>query len=254
MYEITEWDEIIRIAPAGARFFRYRRSTGERRKFYEGGFAFPLAPEELADRKPAHRDGVFAVHFYTEAEADKPAEKGAPMVIQPPNCDEVLIEFRRGFGKSDGPEGLIIREILNTNKDLARTAASSADAAIRLYEKTAHERDVMAEEVERNRIGPVWQIILEHHPEIKNVLVEMAPAAGALAQKLIAALNNSSSSTLLDQVRKEHQEAIDRVVKQQGRLTSLITSMTTQQRRKPAVSRTTRSPKKSTARRSAKKH
>lgn len=190
MYEITSWLDLSRIAPAGARFFRYRRPTGARRKFYEDGRPFPLEPEQLEDRKPAHSDGVYAVCFYTEEEAQKPPAEARPMVIKPPDFDEVLVEFPRGLQPGDSGDSLYKREQLITIKDMARSATAGTDVLLKLIEKISHERDVMAEEAEKNRIGPMWQLILEHHQEIKGVLLAAVPIVAAIAKAGAERLTN----------------------------------------------------------------
>lgn len=203
MYEITSWDDIKRVAPSGARYFRYRRPTGERRKFYESGKAFPLDPEDLADGKPAHSEGVFAVYFYTEEEAAKPAAEARPLIIQPPDRDELLVEFPRGVQPGDNGDSLYKREQLITIKDLARSTAGPLDAMLKLLEKVSHERDLMAEEAEKNRIGPVWQLILEHHPQIKELLIAAAPILGAIAKAAAERLTNGGEvAPALAELRK----------------------------------------------------
>lgn len=217
MYEITDWSDLKRVAPSGAKYFRYRRPTGERRKFYEAGRAFPLEPEALADEKPAHRDGIFAVYFYTEDEAAKPAAEARPLIIQVPDRDELLVEFPRGLQPGDGGDSLYKREQLIAIKDMARSASAPLDAMLKLLEKVSHERDLMAEEADKNRIGPVWQLILEHHMQIKEVLIAAVPVVGAIAKAAAERLTNGGEvAPVLAELRKAQD-------KQQKMLTEHIT-------------------------------
>lgn len=207
MYEVTSWLDLRRIAPLGAHFFRYRRPTGARRKFYEEGRAFPLEPEALEDRKPAHSEGVFAVYFYTEQEAAKPAAEAAPMVIKPPDFDEVLIEFPKGLQPGDGGDSLYKREQLITIKDMARSATAGNDVMLKLLEKVSHERDEMAQEAEKNRIGPVWQLILENQPEVKALLVSLAPIAAAIAKAGAERISNGGEvGAAVLELRESHKK------------------------------------------------
>ncbi len=221
MYEITSWADVKRIAPAGARFFRYRRPTGTRRKFYEDGRAFPLDPEQLEDHKPAHSDGIYAVYFYTEEEAQKPAADARPMVIKPPDYDEILVEFPRGLQPGDSSDSLYKREQLITIKDMARSATAGTDVLLKLIEKVSHERDVMAEEAEKNRIGPMWQLILAHHVEIKAVLVSAAPVVAAIAKAAAERMSNGgevgAAVAALSDSQKKLEELFTRYIEHNNR-------------------------------------
>jgi len=221
MYEITSWADVRRIAPAGARFFRYRRPTGTRRKFYEEGRAFPLDPEQLEDHKPAHSDGIYAVYFYTEEEAQKPAADARPMVIKPPDYDEILVEFPRGLQPGDSSDSLYKREQLITIKDMARSATAGTDVLLKLIEKVSHERDVMAEEAEKNRIGPMWQLILAHHVEIKAVLVSAAPVVAAIAKAAAERMSNGgevgAAVAALSGSQKKLEELLTRYIEHNDR-------------------------------------
>lgn len=190
-YEITSWDDVRRVAPSGAKFFRYRRPSGDRRKFYEKGHAFPLDPEGLADRKPAHTDGVFAVMFYTAEEATKDPDKGCPMIISPPDRDELMVEFPKGYQPGDSVQSLYLREQLTTIKSLAGSTSAPAEVLLKLLDKVSHERDLMAAEADKNRIGPMWQLILEHHQEIRAWLVAAVPAVAAVAKFVADRISNA---------------------------------------------------------------
>ncbi len=156
MYEITSWEDVCKVAPIGAVYFRYRRPTGERRKFYEGGYAFPLEAKSLHARKPLKKRGVFAVYFYSAEEGKREAHEARPLIIQPPDNDELLVEFPKRHRQNDPLSGVYIKELLHCLKDLARTAAGPSDACLKLLEKVSHERDLMAMEAEKNRFGPAW--------------------------------------------------------------------------------------------------
>lgn len=210
MYTITAWADIRRVAPQGAKYFRYRRPTGERRKWYEGGYAFPLEPEALEDRKPAHADGIFAVCFYTEEEGNKPASDARPLIIQMPDKDELFVEFPTGIVPGDGGDSLYKREQLITIKDLAKSAALPLDVMLKLVEKVSHERDLMAVQAEENRIGPVWQLILMHHVEIKDLLLGAAPVVAAIAKSAAERINGTAElGAGLAEIRKDQKRLED---------------------------------------------
>lgn len=211
MYEITSWEDVRRVAPSGAMYFRYRRPTGERRKFYEGGYAFPLDTESLHARKPLKKRGVFAVYFYTAEEGEKEAHEARPLIIQPPDCDELLVEFPKRYKQGGDLAGMFFRDQLNCIKDLARTAAGTSDASLRLLEKVSHERDLMAIEAEKNRIGPIWQLILSHHPEIKELILSSIPLLATVVTKITSQLtqDREATRTIINEVKSRQQATVN---------------------------------------------
>lgn len=204
-FEITSWKDIRQVAPDGAVGFRYRKPTGVRRKFYESGRLFSLDEDgdDLTDRGPSVTTGMWSVHFYTREEAAKPIDEAAPMIIEPPECDELLVQFPQGVEAGAPSEKLIIRELLNVNKDMAKAAVGPAEASIKLLKRVSHERDVMAEELEKNRFGVVGLVVLENMPAITAILKAAAPAISALALTL---LERAKKDTLGDQIAELRKE------------------------------------------------
>lgn len=172
MANINSWVNLKDLAPKGAVTFRYRKMTGQRKKFYESGKYFELEQdaEDPAVEWPDANSGKWAVEFYDEAGKAIPLDGSTPedpITLQP-------IQFTGGTAiEPRDPAGfqkISFDRMLQTVEALAKTAVGANSILETHIKKLDDDLGEVSEKLEKSQPGVIGQLMLKHSDDLGKIL------------------------------------------------------------------------------------